>query len=176
VIALIYALIAGGACWIVSELLEMAFGGRTALTLMLTAAFHLLMVGGIWAAYAGQGDRKGRLDQVAAAMASVGYLIVVYPPIAVTRDPSLDYIEFMQSSSLFWAAGMLVTLGVALFGAAVLRSRSYPATMGLALLACPLVFMAVILLDGPPLIGFAANVLLGSVFIAMGVRTLRRKP
>jgi hypothetical protein len=71
---------------------------------------------------------------------------------------------------------MLVTLGVALFGAAVLRSRSYPATMGLALLACPLVFMAVILLDGPPLIGFAANVLLGSVFIAMGVRTLRRKP
>lgn len=174
--ALTYALIAAGACWIISEVLEVAFGGRTALTLMLTAAFHLLMVGGIWAAYAGQGDRKGTLSQAAAGLASVGYLILVYPPIAVARDPSLDYIEFMQSSSLFWAAGMLVTLGVALFGAAVLRSRSYPATMGLTLLACPLLFVAVILLDGPPLIGFAANVLLGSVFVAMGARALRGKP
>lgn len=174
--ALTYALIAAGACWIISEVLEIALGGRTALTLMLTAAFHLLMAGGIWAAYAGQGERKGTLSQAAAGLASVGYLILVYPPMAVARDPSLNYVEFMQSSSLFWAAGMFVTLGVALFGAAVLRSRSYPATMGLALLVCPLVFAAVVLLDGPPLVGFAANVLLGSVFVAMGARTMRRKP
>lgn len=174
--ALTYALIAAGACWIISEVLEIACGGRTALTLMLTGAFHLLMAGGIWAAYAGQGDRKGELSQVAAGLASVGYLILVYPPIAVAREPSLNYIEFMQSSSLFWAAGMFVTLGVALFGAAVLSSRSYPATMGFALLVCPLVFVSVILLEGPPLIGFAANVLLGSVFLATGVRALRGKP
>lgn len=171
-----YALIAGGACWIISEILELASGSRTALTLMLTAAFHLLMVGGIWAAYAGQGDQKGALSQAAAGMASVGYLILVYPPVAVAQDPVLDYGEFMRSSKLFWAAGMLVTLGVALFGASVLRVRSYRVTIGLALLVCPPVFAAVFLLDGPPLIGVAANLLLAAAFMAMGARALRRKP
>jgi len=169
-----YALIAGGACWVVSEFLELAAGGRTALTLALTAAFHLFMVAGIWAAHAGQGDRKGPLSRAAAGMASIGYLILVYPPIAAARDPSLDYAEFMRSSLQFRTAGMLVTLGVALLGAAALRSRAYPATMGLALLACPPVFAAVLLLDGPPLLGFAANVLLGSVFVAIGARAARR--
>jgi hypothetical protein len=36
---LAYLLIGGGVCWIISEVLELVFGGRTGLTLALTAAF-----------------------------------------------------------------------------------------------------------------------------------------
>jgi hypothetical protein len=167
--ALTFALIAGGVCWIASEILELAVGGRTGLTLLLTAAFHLLMAGGIWAADAGQGTRKTALSRIAAGMASAGYLLLVYPPLAVARTPSAPYAEFMRARPLFMAAGMLVTVGVTMFGAAVLRSRAYPRWVGLVCLTSPLVFAGVMLLDGPALVGFLANTALGSAFVAMGV-------
>ena len=116
---LAYLLIGGGVCWIISEVLELVFGGRTGLTLALTAAFHLSLAGGIWAAYLGQGSRRSRVSGVAAGLASIGYLLLVYPPIAC--------------------------------------------------LVSPAVFLAIALTDGPALLGFAANTLLGSAFVAMGV-------
>jgi hypothetical protein len=171
--ALACLLIAGGVCWIISELLELAVGGRTGLTLALTAAFHLLMAGGMWAAYLGQRGPRSPLSQVAAGLASVGYLLLVYPPIAVARNPSIPYLEFMRTRPVFMAAGLLVTAGVTLFGAAGLRSRAYPAWIGLACLVSPVAFAGVTLADGPALIGFAANTLLGGAFVTMGVLALR---
>lgn len=172
--ALTWALIAAGVCWIVSEALELVFGGRTGLTLVLTAAFHLLMAGGIWAAHAGQFGGKGRLSRAAAGLASAGYLLLVYPPVAVAQDASIDYAAFMEARPLFMAAGMLATVGVTLFGAAVLRSRTTPAWVGWACLTSPPVFAGVMLFDGPPLLGFAANTLLGSAFVTMGALARRR--
>ncbi len=140
---------------------------------MLTAAFHLLVAGGIWAAHGGQGSARSRLSGAGAGLASAGYLLLIYPPIAVAQDASLSYAEFLRACPLFMAAGLLVTAGVTLFGVAVLRSRGYPAWIGLACLTSPLVFAGVVLLEGPLLIGLAANALLGSAFVAMGVRSFR---
>jgi hypothetical protein len=66
------------------------------------------------------------------------------------------------------AAGLMAALGVTLFGAAALRSRTYPAWIGLTCMVSPVVFLTVVLTDGPALVGFAANTLLGSAFVAMG--------
>lgn len=167
--ALAWLLIAGGVCWIVSEVLELVSGSRTALTLLLTAAFHLFMVAGIWAAHAGQAGRKGILSRVGAGLASVGYLVLVYPPIIAARDSSIAYEAYFRERPLLMAAGLLVTVGITVLGAALLRSRAYPMWVGLACLVCPLLFAGVALLDGPPLIALVANSLLGGAFVTMGV-------
>ena len=166
---LAYLLIGGGVCWIISEVLELVFGGRTGLTLALTAAFHLSLAGGIWAAYLGQGSRRSRVSGVAAGLASIGYLLLVYPPIAVIRNPSIPYVDFIGTRPVLVAAGLMATLGVTLLGAAALRSRTYPAWIGMGCLVSRAVFLAIALTDGPALLGFAANTLLGSAFVAMGV-------
>lgn len=171
--ALTYVLVAGGVCWIISEVLELVYGGRTGLTLALTAAFHLLMAGGIWAAYVGQGSLGSQLSLVATGLASAGYLVLVYPPIAIAGDLSVPYPEFIRARPVLMAAGLLATLGVTLFGAGVVRARAYPAWVGVACLVSPGVFASVTLAEGPLLIGFAANILLGSAFVAMGVLARR---
>ena len=63
-------LIAAGMVWIFSEMLEIVMGGRTPLTLWITAVFHLLMAVGIWGAYGSQAGGRGTLSLVAVAMAS----------------------------------------------------------------------------------------------------------
>lgn len=113
------------------------------------------------------------LSRVAAGRASVGYLVLVYPPIVVAQDPSIPYSEFLRARPVLMAAGMLATIGVTLLGAAVLRARAYPAWVGWACLTSPLVFAGVMLVDGPALVGFAANTILGGAFVVMGTRAHR---
>lgn len=167
-----YALIGAACCWMVSEILELGSGGRTGLTLLLTAVFHLLMVAGIWGAWAGQrggGDLLGRLG---AGMASVGYLILVYPPLAVVLGspvPVAGYVEYLGSNPLFRVAAILVTVGLPLFGISILRVRSYPLWIGLVLLVSPPVFAATALSGGAEIVSFIANMLAGLAFLAMGL-------
>lgn len=172
--ALAYLLIAAAGCWILSEILEIIAGGRTGLTLAMTAAFHLLMAAGIWGAYAGQLEPRSGLSRLAAGIVSVGFTIIVYPPIAVALDPSLTIKSVMTGYPLFTAAGMLATWGTVLFGAALLLRKSYPVWIGIVLMVSPPVFTAVVLTDGPALVGFAANVLEGIALITMGMMALRR--
>jgi hypothetical protein len=135
----------------------------------------LLLAGGIWGAYLGQGSRRSRVSGVATVIASIGYLLLVYPPIAVIRNPSIPYAEFVGTRPVLMAAGLMAALGVTLFGAAALRSRTYPAWIGLTCMVSPVVFLTVVLTDGPALVGFAANTLLGSSFVAIGALAPERR-
>jgi hypothetical protein len=177
--ALGYALIGAACCWIVSEILELGSGGRTGLTLLLTAAFHLLMVAGIWGAWAGQRGGGDLLSRLGAGMASLGYLILVYPPVAVALGSSVTaagYVEYLGSNPLFRLAGILVTVGLPLFGIAILRAGSYPLWIGLVLLVSPPVFAATALSGGPEIVSLIANMLAGLAFLAMGSAVLRAHP
>ena len=95
------------------------------------------------------------MSGVAAGLASIGYLLLVYPPIAVIRNPSIPYVDFIGTRPVLVAAGLMATLGVTLLGAAALRSRTYPAWIGMACLVSPVVFLAIALTDGPALLSFA---------------------
>lgn len=169
-------LIAAGAVWIVSELLELIMGGRTLAVLWITALFHLLMVGGIWGAYRGQAGPRSRVSLVAAAMASVGYLILIYPPLAVSQSATLTIGEYIRGSPFFTIGANLAVFGVIAFGIAVWRTRAYPTWIAIALIACPAVFTAVMLSEGPGLLAIAANIIQSIALIGMGREGLRRIP
>lgn len=172
-------LIAAAGCWILSEILEIALGGRTGLTLGLTAAFHLFMVGGIWGAYAGQKGGPNALSRVAAAMVSLGFVMLVYPPIAVSQNPDVTIDLFMKAHPLFGMAGFLATLGCMLFGVAILRHRSYDRWIGFVLVVAPAVFAVTMQSGGLGVAASTANLLEGVALVAMGLRgfnTLRDAP
>lgn len=172
--ALVYALIVAAVVWMLSEALELGLGGRTSLTLGMTAAFHLLMAPGVWGAYLGQPGPRSALSGVAAGMASLGYAALVYPPIAAARDPSFGITEFLDANPPFAAAAGLATFGVTLFGVAVLRTGSYARWIGVVLLVCPIAFAAVMTLGGPAGAAVAVNVVLAATFLVVGVRALVR--
>lgn len=170
---LLYVLIAAAACWMLSEVLELAWGGRTALTLWLTAAFHFLFAIGIWGAYAGQAPGKRTLSLIATGMASLGYLLLVYPPLAVASTPSMTITAFMEAHLVFKLAGFLAVLGTVLFGVAILLWKSYPAWTGAALVGCPMIFSAVMLAEGPEPAAILANLVESVALIAIAVDALR---
>ena len=169
-------LIVAGAFWIASELLELLLGGRSTASLWLTAAFHQLMVFGIWGAYRGPGVPRGPLALVAAVLVSLGYLVLVYPPIAVALAPALTIEEFMEANPLFKAAGLAAVLGKVMFGISILRTRIDPAWTGITLTVGPLLFAAVMLSGGPSAIAITANIGVSVALIVIGLRALRRSP
>ena len=172
---LLYAVIAAAVCWILSEVLEIALGGRTASTLWLTAAFHFLIAFGIWGAYVGQADRKSTLSLIAAGMMSLGYLLLVYPPLAVSQAPSITITEFMDVNLIFKLAGLLAVLGTILFGVSILRQKSYVAWTGVALVLCPVIFSAIMMSEGPELVAIVANLVESVALIVISVQALRSK-
>lgn len=163
------ALTAAAVCWLLSELLELMFGGRTALTLALTALFHLLMSVGIWRAYRAQAGTPSTLSRAATTAASVGFLVLVYPPMAVLFDRSIDITTLMRGVPALGLAGALATLGVMAFGAAILRYRSYAQWVGIVLLVCPATFTWVMLSGAPDGIGITANIIEAVALLAMGL-------
>jgi hypothetical protein len=167
-------LIVAACCWIVSELVELLLNGRSTASLLLTAAFHQLMVFGIWGAYLGQDDRRGPLALLATLMVSIGYLVMVYPPLAIALDPALTIEAFMDARPGFKIAGLAAVFGTVLFGASILRIRRDPAWTGWVLVVGPLVFAGVMLDDGPDRIAIAANLAVSAAWFAIGLRALRR--
>lgn len=167
-------LIAAAVFWIASELVELLLGGRGAVSLLLTAAFHQLMVFGIWGACLGRQRRRGPIALLGAALVSVGYLVMVYPPLAVVSDPSLTIEGFMEAHPAFKAFGLAAVLGKVLFGISILRTRIDPAWTGLALLLGPLLFAGVMLASGPVAVAISANLLTAGALLVIGLRALRR--
>lgn len=170
---LLFALITGAAVWLVSEVLELVISGRSPVTLWLTASFHGLMAIGIWGAYAGQSGRRSLLSLIAAAAASIGYLLLIYPPLAASRSADTTIVEVMASSPLLQLAGLLAVLGTILFGIAVLLRRTYPEWTGVALAVCPVIFTALLMSDGPYVIGLAANMIESVALVAIGLQAMR---
>ncbi len=161
-------LIAAGVVWISSEFLEVVAGGRTAVTLGLSALFHLLLAIGLWGAYLAQPGARSPLSRIGVSAASVGYLFLILPPIAAARSASLDLPAFMREHSWATLAGMLAVLGTVAFGIAVLRGRTFPAWLGVVLVVCPLV-LAIGLASGAldPVV-ITANVVQSVALIQMG--------
>jgi hypothetical protein len=80
----------------------------------------------------------------------------------------------MASSPVFQLAGLLAVIGTVLFGVAVLHRRTYPAWTGFALAVCPVVFTALLLSNGPYVIGLAANMVEAGALVVIGLRGLGR--
>lgn len=173
---LLQVLIAAGLVWISSEMLELVMGGRTPLTLWATAVFHLLMAFGIWGAYGGQAGTRGTLSLVSAAMASLGYFILIYPPIAVSQDATLTIGEYIGGHIFFRVGAMLAVFGTIAFGLSVWQTRSYQRWIAIVLMVCPAIFTSVLLAGGPELLIITANVLQSTALIAVGRDGLRRLP
>ena len=173
---LIYTLIISAVCWILSEVMEITSGSRTSITLWLTSAFHFFIAFGIWGAYSGQDHKKSSLSLVAVVMVSVGYLILVYPPIAVSLTPTMTITEFMEVNVPFKFAALLAVLGTILFGVSILRHKSYAAWIGIALVVCPVIFSAVMILGGFEQIAAIANLVESGALIAISLRVLSSEP
>ena len=98
--------------------------------------------------------------------------ILIYPPIAVSRDASLTIGEYIQGRLYFTIAANLAVFGTIAFGFSVWRTRSYPRWIAIALMICPAVLLQSIALivmgrDGlrrhPHGIGFATGRAAGGV-------------
>jgi hypothetical protein len=166
--ALAHVLVAAGAVWLLSEILEVVAGGRTAATLWLTALFHLLLAIGIWGAYLAQPGARSPLSRLGVAAASVGYLVLILPPILVAQSASLDLPAFMSAHAWASLAALLAVLGTVAFGVAILRGRSYPGWIGALLVACPLALAIGMAAGAPDLVVIAANAVQSVALIQLG--------
>lgn len=166
-------LIAAATFWIGSELVELLMGGRSAVSLWMTAAFHQLMVFGIWGAYRGRGERRGSLALLATVLVSVGYLVLIYPPVVVALDPGQTIEGFMDANPMFTAAGLAAVFGKVFFGISILRTRIDPAWTGGVLILGPLLFAGVMLAGGAASIAIAANVCVSVALLTLGMRALQ---
>jgi len=170
---LAWLLMAAGAAWIISEGVEFVVGGRTAASLMLTVAFHALTAVGLWGALAGQPGGRTRLSAVGVAMASVGYLALIYPPLAIANSESVTIIEFMDANPLFKLAGLLAVAGTVTYGASIVRDRSYPIWTGAALVLCPILFTGAMSGGGLDRFANAVNVVEALALVTIGWRAAR---
>jgi len=166
-------LIAAATFWIGSELVELLMGGRSAVSLWMTAAFHQLMVFGIWGAYRARGERRGPLALLATVLVSVGYLVLIYPPVVVALDPGQTIEGFMDANPMFTVAGLAAVFGKVLFGISILRTRIDPAWTGGVLILGPLLFAGVMLAGGAASIAIAANVCVSVALLTLGMRALQ---
>ena len=170
---LAWLLIAAAACWILSEGLEFTSGGRIALTLFLTVAFHGLTAAGVWGAYAGQPRGRSPMSLIGTAMMSIGYLVLIYPPLAVAQSPSMTIVDFVGANPPFRIAGMLAVLGTMLLGGSIVRYRTYAAWTGVALIVCPVLFTVTLTQGLSGVIANVVNVIEAVALITIGMRALR---
>jgi hypothetical protein len=120
--------------------------------------------------------RKSKsLSLVAAGIASLGYLIMVYPPLAVSQSASMAISEFMDVYPVFKLAGFAAVPGTVLFGIAVLRQKYYAAWTGIVLVVCPPIMAAVLLREGPMIVANVVNVVQSVAWIVMSLRALRQQ-
>ena len=170
-------LIVAAFLWAASELLEWASSGRTTVSLVLTAAFHQLMVFGIWGACLGREPRRGPLALLGALLVSIGYLVMVYPPLAVVSDPSLTIEVFMDARPLFKVFSnqsmLKIAVATVLFGVSILRSRQDPVWTGMVLVAGPLTFAGMMLASGSEDVARFANLVTAAALIVIGMRSMR---
>jgi hypothetical protein len=105
-------------------------------------------------------------------VASAGYLVLVYPPLAVSQMLATTIPEFMDANPAFRLAGLSALVGTILFGIAIFARRSYPAWTGLALVVCPAVFAATLALEWPDPIGITANLVESVALVVIATRGL----
>lgn len=173
---LAWLLVIAGAAWIVSEGLEFVGGERTAISLPLTVAFHALTAAGLWGALAGQPRGRTRLATVGVAMASLGYLALMYPPLAMARSDAVTIVEFLDANPVFNMASLLAVAGTIMYGSSIVRDRSYPAWTGAALVLCPILFTGAMTGGGLELFANAVNVVEALALVTIGWRAVRVYP
>lgn len=172
---LAWLLVAAGAVWIASEATEFITRERTSFSLALTLAFHALTAVGLWGARAGQA-RRTRLGTVGVAMASLGYLALMYPPLAMARSDAVTIVEFLDANPVFNMASLLAVAGTIMYGSSIVRDRSYPAWTGAALVLCPILFTGAMTGGGLELFANAVNVVEALALVTIGWRAVRVYP
>lgn len=162
---LVYAAILGYACWLGSELVEIAQGGYTPTVYYLTAAFHAFAGIGIWGVHFLQARAKNTLSAVGTTMASLSYLSLIYLPIQVMHS-GLSASEFRAANPVYMIPGMINVVGLILFGIAVVRTKFFPAWTGVIIISGIILFAAA-MTQGLHLVANINNILLSSTIIYM---------
>jgi hypothetical protein len=174
---LLYAAIAGAGLWIVTELLEMrAAGGHSPVSLWLTTIWHPILALGFWGLHKLQSPASNTLSLVATALVSIALL--AFAPLSVmflySGAASLD--AFVQQRLYFQVAGLLMVIGIVLFGAAMIRTGYYASWMGYGVLAALLLVVIRMMGQFPELLQHAGFIGLSLIIVGMaltGLRTLR---
>lgn len=173
---LLYACIFGAMGWLVSEIMELAGGGFTSASLLVSAITFFLLAIGWWGLHLSQTSESSgdTLSMIGTALVSLGF--VLFGVIALQMMGLEEVVEReLASSTLFLVASGSAVLGGILFGISILRLRYFPNWTGIVLLV--LMAAAIII----PLAGVSGialhvgNMLLSFMLIFMGYLGLEKE-
>lgn len=160
----------------VSEAVEIVHGGFNALVYYLTASFHLFSGIGIWGLHHVQNRSKNTLSAIGTVMVSLSYLTIVYLPIQVMNS-GLSGSEFVEANPLFMIPAFVNVFGLILFGAAVIRTKFFPAWTGVIVMLGSIIFI-VAMTNGLQIVANINNITLSMTLIYMcllGYRHLNKQ-
>ena len=169
---LLFTAILGYACWIGSEVVEIAQGGYNATVYYLTAAFHFFAGIGIWGLHFQQSRKQNTLSAVGTVMISFTYLALTYLPIQVMHS-GLSGLEFAAANPIYRIPGMINVLGLVVFGIAVIRTKFFPAWTGAIIILGSITF-AVAMTQGFQIIANVNNIILATTIIYMCISGYQR--
>ena len=167
---LLYAVLAGAGCWIVSEIGEITGGGFSAVSLAITLGAFLLLAIGIWGLHRSQPSGKNMLSLSGAVLTSLAFAIFALVSIQLMMSESTTE---DAEAPLFMVGALAMVVGVILFGISVIKTKYYPAWTGLGLIVLALISLTVGVLSLPVLIQNISNLILACILIYMGVHALK---
>ena len=164
---LLYAVIFGFACWMVSDIIELVQVGRGPSVYYLTAAYHVFAGVGLWGLYKAQTSGRNVFNFVSTALASLTYLALTLFPLQVLWS-GLSMVEYMDAHPLYKLLGLVWFIGILLFSITVIRSGYFPKWAGIVMV----IGFAIFATGGPlavPMILININtVILSAVVIYLG--------
>jgi len=167
------AAVASSALYIVSDLLELAFGGFSRGQLWVTYVAFLAIPFVVIGLHAVQAPRAGWLSLAGALGYGASFVFfagtVVY---ALARGTS-DYGAMVgELGAMYKAHGVLMIVGGLLFGVGVARARVLPRWTGMLLAVGAILNLVIGILSLPELSAVGASMLRNVAFIGMGIAVM----
>jgi hypothetical protein len=163
----------GASAWIVSDLLELLGGGFSVTSMWVTLVAFLLMAIGVWGLHKTQAPDKNMLSLAGASLMSGSLLLFSVQAAQFIGSPETSAVGQGAQDPLFVFGALAMTVGIILFGAAVIRIGHYPAWTGIAMIVLITLTLGVEALGLGLLYQNMVNVGISTTLIFMGVRSLR---
>jgi hypothetical protein len=168
------AAIAFSGLYVVSDLMELAAGGLYTGQLIVTYLAEASIPFFVLGLHSVQQPRGGWASLVGALMYGVAFVgfsaTVLYPLVTGTRDADAVLDDF---GAIYGVNAALAFVGGLLFGASVLRARTFPRWTGLALIVGLLLTALLAVLGLPESVQTVGTALRSAGFAGMGVACLR---
>lgn len=163
---LLYACLFGALGWLISEIMELAGGGFTAASLLVSSITFILLGIGWWGLHLSQ-TSGNTLSMIGTVLISLAFILFGVISLQMRGEGVATDAEVAPGTMFMIAAGSMV-LGGIIFGISILRIGYFPSWTGIVLIILMALAVVVPLANLSGIIQNVSNMLLSAMLIFMG--------